>query len=54
VCEDALDEYVSIEGARDRYGVVLKGSAEACDIEVDIEATRKLREQMEIERGSST
>jgi N-methylhydantoinase B len=40
VREDALDEYVSIEAARARYGVVLTGSAESCDIEVDAEATR--------------
>jgi N-methylhydantoinase B len=46
VREDVLDEYVSIEAARDRYGVVLTGSAAACDVEVDIEATRRLREQL--------
>ncbi len=54
VREDALDEYVSIEAARERYGVVLIGSAEACDIEVDLEATRKLREQLAIDRGTSS
>ena len=54
VREDALDEYVSIEAARARYGVVLTGSAESCDIEVDAEATRKLRDQLAVERGTST
>jgi N-methylhydantoinase B len=43
VREDVLDEYVSFEAARDRYGVVLTGSVEACDVAVDVEATRSLR-----------
>ena len=30
--EDVLDEYVSIEAARDHYGVVLTGSVEAYDL----------------------
>jgi len=54
VREDALDEYVSVEAARERYGVVLTGSAEECDIELDIEATRSLREKLAIERGTAT
>ncbi len=45
VLEDVLDEYVSIEVARDRYGVVFRGSLEALDLEVDLDATRQLREQ---------
>ncbi len=43
VREDVLDEYVSLEAARERYGVVLTGSVEGCDVEVDLEATRALR-----------
>ena len=43
VREDVLDEYVSFEAARERYGVVLTGSVEDCDVEVDLEATRALR-----------
>ena len=43
VREDVLDEYVSMEAARERYGVVLTGSVEACDVAVDVEATRTLR-----------
>ncbi len=43
VREDVLDEYVSVEAARDRYGVVVSGTAEGCDVEVDEDATRSLR-----------
>jgi N-methylhydantoinase B len=48
VKEDVLDEYVSLEAARERYGVVLTGAAERCDVEVDRAATQALRQQ----RGS--
>ena len=43
VREDVLDEYVSMEAAREHYGVVLTGSVEDCDVEVDMAATEKLR-----------
>jgi len=43
VREDVLDEYVSIEAARERYGVVLRGSVERGDLTVDLDATRALR-----------
>ena len=43
VCEDVLDEYVSVAAARARYGVVLTGSLEAGDLAVDEDATRALR-----------
>jgi N-methylhydantoinase B len=46
VKEDVLDEYVSLEAARAKYGVVLTGSLENYDLAVDVEATRDLREQM--------
>jgi N-methylhydantoinase B len=46
VREDVLDEYTSVEAARERYGVVLTGSLEACDLAVDEAATRKLREKL--------
>jgi N-methylhydantoinase B len=46
VKEDVLDEIVSIARARDKYGVVLTGSLEDYDIEVDIAATRALRRKM--------
>ncbi|MED5199129.1 MAG: hydantoinase B/oxoprolinase family protein, partial [Gemmatimonadota bacterium] len=46
VLEDVLDEYVSVEAARDRYGVVLSGSLEKFDLAVDLEATRALRETL--------
>ena len=50
VLEDVLDEYVSVEAARERYGVRLRGSLEAGDLEVDEEATRALRERRLTER----
>tara|TARA_R110000823_G_scaffold309352_2_gene433502 strand:- start:10593 stop:12410 length:1818 start_codon:yes stop_codon:yes gene_type:complete len=43
VREDVLDEYVSVQAARERYGVVLTGSVEHCDIEIDHAATAQLR-----------
>jgi N-methylhydantoinase B len=46
VKEDVLDEYVSIEAARSRYGVILKGSIEEYDLEVDHDATAALRRHM--------
>jgi hypothetical protein len=46
-----LDEYVSIEAARDRYGVVLTGSVEECDIAVDEAATIALRAKLAAARG---
>ena len=46
VAEDVLDEYVSIRAARERYGVILTGSVENCDIEVDQGATEILRQSL--------
>ena len=46
VLEDVLDEYVSREAARERYGVVFRGSLSAFDLAVDDAATRTLREKM--------
>ena len=43
VREDVLDGYVSLEGARRDYGVVLTGDPEECDLEVDSDETRHLR-----------
>ncbi len=51
VCEDALDEYVSVEAAERDYGVVLRGSVEGCDLAVDAEATRALRERLRAARA---
>jgi N-methylhydantoinase B len=54
VKEDVLDEIVSLERARDKYGVVLKGSLEEYDLSVDVEATRALRQQkMEKQRAAA-
>jgi N-methylhydantoinase B len=46
VKEDVLDEYVSIDGARRDYGVVLTGSIEEYDLAVDGAATEALRRQI--------
>ena len=43
VKEDVLDEYVSVQAAREHYGVVLSGSVENCDIEIDLVQTKQLR-----------
>jgi len=45
VREDVLDGYVSPDAARERYGVVLRGSQDAGDLGVDAAATRELRAQ---------
>jgi N-methylhydantoinase B len=52
VKEDVLDEYVSVEAARERYGVVVAGSPIECDVEVDLEATRSLRKKLVAERSA--
>lgn len=49
VKEDVLDEYVSLQAARDKSGVVLTGSLEEYDLAVDVAATAKLREQLAAE-----
>lgn len=46
VLDDVLDEYVSIEGARRDYGVVLSGSLEDLTLAVDVPATDALRASM--------
>lgn len=46
VKEDVLDEYVSPEAARDKYGVVLTGSLEDYTLAVDRAATEALRAKM--------
>ena len=46
VKEDVLDEIVSIEAARDRYGVVLSGTLDNYDLAVDLAATEALRREM--------
>jgi N-methylhydantoinase B len=51
VKEDVLDEYVSIDAARHRYGVVLTGTVENVDIVIDWKATNGLRQKMRAEKG---
>ena len=49
VREDVLDEYVSLQAARGKYGVVLSGSLENYDLEVDVPATETLRREMGVD-----
>ena len=46
VLDDVLDEYVSVEGARRDYGVVLTGSLEDLTLAIDTDATDALRSEM--------
>jgi N-methylhydantoinase B len=43
VLDDVLDEYVSVDGARRDYGVVLTGSLEELTLAVDDDATARER-----------
>jgi N-methylhydantoinase B len=52
VKEDVLDEIVSISRAREKYGVVLTGTVEAYDLEVDVAATEALRTTMSAHQRS--
>ena len=51
--DDVLDEYVSLEAARERYGVVLTGDAEAGELAVDSQATSALRARLAQARSGS-
>ncbi len=46
VREDVLDEIVSVERARDKYGVVFTGSVEEFDLQVDAAATAARRKEL--------
>jgi N-methylhydantoinase B len=46
VLDDVLDEYVSVEGARRDYGVVLTGSLDDLTLALDADATAALRAEM--------
>lgn len=53
VCEDVLDEYVSVERARKDYGVVFSAvDRESCTCTVDEQATARERERIRAERAS--
>jgi N-methylhydantoinase B len=47
VKDDVLDEKVSLKAARERYGVVLRGTLENYDLEVDVAATAVARKEMQ-------
>jgi N-methylhydantoinase B len=51
VLDDVLDEYVSFDGAARDYGVVLTGSLEDLTLEIDTEATHRLRSEMRAEQS---
>jgi N-methylhydantoinase B len=53
VLADVLDEYLSIDGARRDYGVVLTGSLEELTLTVDETATLALRAAMRTGRGQT-
>jgi N-methylhydantoinase B len=46
VLDDVLDEYVSVEGAKRDYGVVIKGTPEDYNLSVDEAATASLRDAL--------
>jgi N-methylhydantoinase B len=46
VLDDVLDEYVSVEGARRDYGVVLTGSLDDLTLAIDDDATAALRAEL--------
>jgi N-methylhydantoinase B len=48
VLDDVWDEYVSVDGARREYGVVITGSLEAMDGASDEAATRALRDERRV------
>jgi len=50
VLDDVWDEYVSIEAARDEYGVVITGSLEDMTLALDEAATTELRAQQRATR----
>jgi N-methylhydantoinase B len=50
VLGDVLDEYVSVEGARRDYGVVLTGDLWELTLAVDHDATDRLRAEMRAAR----
>ena len=50
VLDDVIDEYVSVDGARRDYGVVLTGSLADLTLAIDREATDQLRGAMRAAR----
>ncbi len=49
VLNDVWDEYVSVDGARRDYGVVITGTLEGMDLAVDDEATSTVRSELAAE-----
>jgi N-methylhydantoinase B len=53
VREDVLDGYVTLRAARERYGVVLTGDPEGPTLEIDHDASRRLRASLAAERSAA-
>ena len=51
--DDVLDEKVSIDAAREKYGVVFSGTLEDYDLAVDATATEALRRDMKAAKKSA-
>jgi N-methylhydantoinase B len=51
VLDDVWDEYVSVDGARRDYGVVITGSVEGMDLALDEAATSFLRSELAASRS---
>jgi len=52
VIDDVLDEYVSIDGAREDYGVVIRDvDWRTLAVDLDEEATRRLRDERRAARA---
>ena len=54
VLDDVWDEYVSVEGARIEYGVVVTGSLEEMNLAIDEPATAVLRSELREKRGGDS
>jgi N-methylhydantoinase B len=53
VKDDVLDEKVSVDAARAKYGVVFTGTLEEYDLAVDVAATEALRQEMRTARAAA-
>jgi N-methylhydantoinase B len=52
VKEDVLDEIISVQRAREKYGVAFTGTVEDYDLAVDVAATDALRKQLREEQAA--
>lgn len=52
VRDDVLDEKISLKAAREKYGVILTGTLENYDLQVDVAATEALRQSMKTAKAA--